>query len=84
MEERKASQKYTTANVGSISRRINKKRLVEKAEQMKGKPCVCCDASKLLLDEEENIHHRKNDLAVAHVFKWLELITLAGYNQSYE
>ena len=40
MEESKASQKYTTASAGSISRRINKKRLVEKAEQMKGKLCV--------------------------------------------
>ena len=45
---------------------------------------MCCNTSKLLWDEEENIHHRKNDLAVAHVFKWLELITLAAYNQSYE
>ena len=85
VEERKASQKYTTANAGSISRRINKKRLVEKAEQMKGKQCVVTPQNYYWMSKKKSLQKRwKNNLAVAHVFKWLELITLAGYNQSYE
>ena len=73
MEERKASQKYTTANAGSISRRINKKRLVEKAEQMKGKQCVVTPQNYYWMKKKKITTEKvKNNLAVAHVFKWLE------------
>ena len=57
----------------------------ERAEQMKSKQCAVTPQNYYWMRKKTFTTEKvKNNLAVVHVFKWLELITLAGYNQSYE